>query len=80
MSRFPNRKYVILTASEAEDIDYSSVMQRSAENLRWNADETKTIVKYEGTKPRFLYGKDTLSHAGILSELEKEEWNPALEE
>jgi len=76
MSRFSDRKYVILTASEAEDIDYSLVMQHSADNLRWNADETKTIVKYVGSKPRFLYGKDTLTHSQIITEVAKDEWNP----
>ena len=71
---FENRKWVILTAEEAEDIDFSQVMQDSADTLRWNNDETKTLVKYEGTKPRFLYGKDTLTHSQILVELQEDEW------
>jgi len=74
MGRYDNRKWVILTASEAEDIDFSLVLQTSADSLRWNNDESKTFVKYEGSKPRFLYGKDTLTHAQILTELENEEW------
>lgn len=71
-----SRKYVILTSSEAESIDFSQVLQTSSDTLRWNNDESKTFVKYEGSKPRFLYGKDTLTHSQIRTELGKDEWNP----
>ena len=71
-----NRKWVILTASEAEDIDFSLVIQTSADTLRWNNDSSKTFVKYEGNKPSFLSGKTTLTHAQILSELTNDEWIP----
>jgi len=74
MGRYDNRKWVILTASEAEGIDFSLVLQTSADSLRWNNDESKTFVKYEGGKPGFLHGKDTLTHSQILMELEKDEW------
>ena len=68
------RKWVILTADEAEDIDFSLVIQSGSGSLRWNNDETKTFVKYEGSKPRFLYGKDTLTHSQMITELAKTEW------
>jgi len=71
---FSNRKWVILTASEAEDIDFSLVLETSADTLRWNNDESETFVKYEGNKPRFLYGKDTLTHSQIRTELAQDEW------
>lgn len=73
---FENRRWVILTASEAGSIDFTKVFETSADTLRWSVDESKTFVKYEGNKPRFLYGKDTLTHAQILTELAKTEWNP----
>ena len=72
---FSNRKWVILAASEAGSIDFAKVMQTSADTLRWNNDETKTFVKYEGSKPSFLSGKTTLTHQQILTELVKDEWN-----
>ena len=75
-----SRKYVILTSSEAESIDFSQVLQTSADTLRWNNDESKTFVKYEGSKPRFLYGKDTLTHSQIRTELAKDEWKPEVPE
>ena len=71
---FEARKWVILTASEAEDIEYDKVGISNADTLTWNLDNTKTFVKYEGNKPRFLYGKDTLTHSEILVELSKSEW------
>ena len=75
-----SRKYVILTSSEAESIDFSQVLQTSADTLRWNNDESKTFVKYEGSKPPFLYGKDALTHSQIRTELAKDEWKPEVTE
>jgi len=72
-----SRKYVILTAEEAESIDFSKVLETSADTLRWSVDETKTFVKYvTGSKPSFLSGKTALNHAQILTELEGAEWTP----
>ncbi len=71
---YTNRKWVILTASEAAAIDFSEVMQTSADTLRWNNDSTKTFVKYDGDQPSFLSGKDELTHSEILTELAKSEW------
>ena len=73
---YPNRRWVILLTEEVEEVDFSQVMETSAGTLRWSEDSSKTIVKYEGRKPRFLYGKDTLTHEEILQELAKSEWTP----
>ena len=72
---YENRRWVILTASEAEDIVFSQVLETSADTLRWNEDETKTFVKYEGSKPSFLTGKTALTHSQILTELAEDEWS-----
>ena len=72
---YNNRNFVILTAEEAEGINYSQVLVTSADTLRWNEDNTKTVIKYEGSKPSFLYGKDVLTHSQVLTELEKSEWS-----
>lgn len=71
---FSNRRWVVLTASEAEEIDFSKVLEGSADTLRWNNDRTKTFVKYEGSKPTFLNNKTALTHTQILNELSNEEW------
>ena len=67
-------KYVFLTASEASSIDFSKVLQGSASTLRYNNDNTKTFVKFNGDTPSFLNGKTILNRSEILEELKKEEW------
>jgi hypothetical protein len=68
-------KYVVLDADEVSDIVFSEVLEDSENTLAWNADDSQTFVKYEGAKPRFLYGKDTLSHTEILALLNTSAWN-----
>ena len=67
-------KYVILDANEVGDIEFSEVLETSADTLRYNLAETQTVVKYEGAKPRFLYGKDTYTHSEILAILATDAW------
>ena len=42
-----NRRYVIFDASEVNTIDFTQVLQTSAETLRLSIDETKALIKYE---------------------------------
>lgn len=70
-----SRTYCVLDADEVDDIVFSEVLETSENTLAWNADNSQTFVKYEGAKPRFLYGKDTLSHTEIRSLLETPAWN-----
>jgi hypothetical protein len=69
-------KYVILDANEVGDIEFSEVLETSADTLRYNLAETQTVVKYEGAKPRFLYGKDTYTHSEILTIMATSAWTP----
>jgi hypothetical protein len=71
-----SRKYVILDADEVGDIVFSEVEETSESTLRYNLAETQTFVKYEGAKPRFLYGKDTHTHSEILAILATSAWTP----
>lgn len=73
-------KYVILDADEVGDIVFSEVLETSESTLRYNVAETETVVKYEGAKPRFLYGKDTYTHSEILAILDTSAWNPPPDE
>ena len=52
-----NKKFVILNISELSNVDFSQVLEHSADTLRYNKDRTKTFVKYRGTQPSFLSGK-----------------------
>ena len=71
---FENRRWIVLTASEAASIDFSKVLETSAATLRWNNGESKTFVKYEGSNPSFASGKTALTHSQIKVELAKNEW------
>jgi hypothetical protein len=61
------RKYVIINADEVNSVDFNQVLNTSANMLRWSLDDTKTIIKYEGTQPFFLLGKTEYTHEEILS-------------
>ena len=70
------RKYVILDADEVSSIDFSQVLETSAQTLRYNIDPagTKTFVKFEGTTPDFLAGKTQYTHSEMLTILAGPEW------
>lgn len=69
------RKYVIIEASEVANVDFSKVLERSADTLCYSADKSKTFVKFEGEEtPSFLVGKPQHNHAQILEILSGPEW------
>ncbi len=69
-----DRQYVIINTDELSTINFDHVLETSVDTLRYNVAGDQTFVKYEGAKPRCLYGKDTLSHSAILTALEDESW------
>ena len=68
------RKYVIINASDVSSIDFSEVMERSVETLRYSLDGSKTFVKFRGSTPSFLEGKTQYDHSEILTILATDEW------
>ena len=64
---FENRKYVIIDKNDVSSVDFSKVIETSANTLRYSLDGSKTFVKYEGNKPSFLIGKADYSHSEILA-------------
>ena len=75
-----SRTYVIIEAGDVSSVDFSQVLETSADTLRYNNDNSKTFVKYEGSQPSFLNGKTTYTHAEMLTELAKEDWIKELPE
>jgi hypothetical protein len=69
-----SRTYCIIDSSDVENVNFDQVFETSAETLRYNNEETQTFVKYEGAKPRFLYGKDTYTHSQMLDILAGSDW------
>jgi len=49
MSRFPNRRWLVIPTSEVSNINFNQVLESSADSLRYSVDGTKTFVKYEVT-------------------------------
>ena len=47
MSRFPNRRWLVIPATEVENVDFNQVLESSADSLRYNVAETETFIKYE---------------------------------
>lgn len=81
---FENRHYVVFDLSEVDTIDFSEVMETSADTLRKNLADTQSFVKYEGGQPPSVVALTTrsqeYSHEEILAFLAGEEWtNPNAE-
>jgi hypothetical protein len=71
---YENRKYVIIDASEVGTVDFSQVMETSANTLRYSLDDSQTFVKFEGSTPSFLNGKTSYTHSEIRTILAGEDW------
>jgi hypothetical protein len=75
-----DRQYVIINAADVSTVNFDDVLETSGDTLRYNVAGDETFVKYEGPKPRCLYGKDTLSHSAMLTVLADESWTAPMEE
>ena len=77
---FENRKYVIIPATEINNINFTEVLETSPTTCRYSVDGTKTFVKYEGVIPTSVDAiadkSVEYSHAEILNILSGEEWTP----
>ena len=62
------RNYMIFNVSEIDVIDFSQVLQSSAETLRYSVDGTKTFVKWDGEMPMCV--KDLLTSEGPYAQKE----------
>lgn len=81
-----NYKYCVVNINEIDNVDYSQVLQTSAETVRKSLDGSKFILKYDGQKPAtiqnlenngklFTYsGNLILTHPQILEIISTEEW------
>lgn len=68
--------YVIIDSSDIDSMNFDSLIGEVA-GIRRNLDGTKAIVKYEGRKPGFLYGKDKYTKSQIQAIMNDydEGWN-----
>jgi hypothetical protein len=75
---FETRKYVIIPTTEVNRVDFTEVLETSAETCRYSVDGSKTFVKYEGNQPSSINSIEQksveYSHDEILIILSTEEW------
>jgi hypothetical protein len=75
---FEDRHYVIFDLTEVGTIDFSEVMETSADTLRKNLANTQSFVKYEGVQPPSVAALTTRSqeytHEEILTLLAGTDW------
>ena len=77
---FENRNYLIFNMSQVDSVDFSAVLETSADTLRLSVDETKSFVKWDGETPSFVSDltntEGPYSHSQILEILAGEDWTP----
>jgi hypothetical protein len=82
---YENRNYVIFDVSELDKIDFTQVLETSADTVRKSVDGTKTFVKWEdgGSIPPSVQSLTTkgnyLTHGEILTILYGPEWTSPME-
>ena len=69
-------KYVIINTSEVSSIDFSQVIETSADTLRYSLDDSQTFVKFDGNTPNFLNGKTSYTHSEMITVLDGTDWTP----
>ena len=76
--------YVILNKTDIVNsdgdalIDFSKLLNRNNDMLRYSLDGTKAVVKYNGEQPDFLDGKTAYTHGEILVEMAKSDWTEVI--
>ena len=78
LQEYDNREFMIFNVSELGQIDFSTVLETSAETVRKSVDETKTFVKWDGTIPTCVSNLTTkegpYTYDEILVILSTPEW------
>jgi len=81
---YNNRNFVIFDVSELDKIDFSSVLETSAETVRKSVDKSKTFVKWDGDVPACVESLTTkgeyLTYQQIMEILNGTEWSNPFEE
>ena len=76
---YANREYLIFPVSELNKVDFSQVLETSADTVRKSVDQSKTFVKWNGETPAFVATmtgtEGPYTHAEILDILSTSEWS-----
>jgi len=82
---YEQRNFAIFSTTEIDQVDFSQVLETSADTLRKSVDETKAFVKWDGgVAPEFVSELTTIegpyTYSEILEILSGEEWTAPMEE
>lgn len=81
---FDDRKYVVVFVSEIDQIDFTQVMETSAETVRRSIDGNLTFVKYEGEMPSSVAAltnkSEEFTHEQFLIILSGPDWTAPMDE
>ena len=81
---YETRNFAIFATSEIDKVDFSQVLETSADTLRRSVDGAKTFIKWDGEQPAFVSTLETLegpySYSEILDILSTPEWTAPMEE
>lgn len=80
---YEHRNYIIFPVSQLNLIDFSQVLETSADTVRKSVDDSKTFVKWDGeTSPACISllsnTEGPYNHAEILDILSTNEWSAPL--
>lgn len=75
---YENRKFVIFSVTELENVNFSEVLETSQETVRKSVDGTLTFVKYDGDMPPSVLALTTKSveygYTDMLNILQGPDW------
>jgi len=75
---YTGREFMIFNVSELDIIDFTKVLETSAETVRKSVDGTKTFVKWDGAMPQCVVDLTTsegpYTYEEILAILATPEW------
>jgi hypothetical protein len=75
---YTERNFMIFNVSELNQIDFTQVLETSADTVRKSVDLTKTFVKWEGTTPTCVSNLTTkegpYTYSEILTILSTSDW------
>jgi hypothetical protein len=76
---YDNRRFMIFSVTELNQIDFTTVLETSADTVRKSVNELKTFVKWDGTMPECITNLTTkegpYTYDEILTILATPEWS-----
>jgi hypothetical protein len=69
VQEYDNRKFMIFNMSELNEIDFTQVLETSADTVRKSVDQTKTFVKWDGAMPSCVSNLTTKEGPYIYDEI-----------